>query len=144
LLDDLPRSADAVAAEPSVLLVLEREPFRQFLMDQPTVPIRLLATMTRYIRSNTELIQDATFLDVPARVARVLLELATPSGETGLPAEGTALPERLKQSEIASLVGATRESVNKCLASFEKQGLIRNDKRQITLLRPSALKQRIY
>jgi CRP-like cAMP-binding protein len=160
LLDDEPRSADAIATEPSVLLVLQRDAFRQFLAEHPSVAFKLLARLTYYLRRNTELIQDATFLDVPARLARILLELAGApdaaggsgsagaaggaSGNDDLPPAGAVIPDRLKQSELASLVGATRESVNKWLGSFERQGLIRLDKGRITLLRPSGLRQRIY
>lgn len=144
LLDDEPRSADAIATEPCVLLVLQRDAFRQFLADHPSVATRLLSTVSKYLRSNAELIQDATFLDVPARLARVLLDLAAEPGSTALPPPGTVIPDRMKQVELASLVGATRESINKWLGSFEKQGLINYDKGQITLLRPAGLKQRIY
>jgi len=144
LLDDEPRSADAVATEPSVLLVLHRDAFRQFLMERPTVAFKLLARLSYYLRRNTDLIQDATFLDVPARLARILLELAGASEAEMLPPEGVAIPDKMKQSELASLVGATRESVNKWLGSFERQGLIRLEKGHITLLRPAALRQRIY
>ena len=144
LLDDEPRSADAIATEPSVLLVLQRDAFRQFLGDHPDAATKLLGTVSHYLRRNAELIQDATFLDVPARLARILLELAAGPGATELPPAGTVIQDRMKQGEIASLVGATRESVNKWLGAFEKQGLIRYDKGQITLLRPSGLKQRIY
>jgi CRP/FNR family cyclic AMP-dependent transcriptional regulator len=144
LLDNEPRSADAVATEPSVLLVLQRDAFRQFLTDHPAVATKLLGTVSQYLRSNAELIQDATFLDVPARLARILLELAGAPGATELPPPGAVLPDKMKQGELASLVGATRESVNKWLGAFEKQGLIRYDKGQITLLRPAGLKQRIY
>jgi len=143
LLDDEPRSADAIATEPSVQLVLQRDAFRQFLRDHPSVATKLLATVSHYLRRNAELIQDATFLDVPARLARILLELA--GGTDGyLPPAGAVIPDRMKQAELASLVGATRESINKWLGSFEKQGLISYDKGQITLLKPVGLKQRIY
>jgi CRP-like cAMP-binding protein len=141
LLDDQPRSADAIATEPSVLLVLRRDAFRQFLAEHPAVATKLLATLSRYLRANTELIQDATFLDVPARLARILLELAGRSGED-LPPAGTVIPDRIRQAELAALVGATRESINKSLGAFERQGLIRYARGQITLLRPSGLKQR--
>jgi CRP/FNR family cyclic AMP-dependent transcriptional regulator len=144
LLDDEPRSADAVATESSVLLVLQRDAFRQFLAEHPGVATKLLGTVSQYLRRNADLIQDATFLDVPARLARILLELAGSPGATELPPPGAIIPDRMKQGELASLVGATRESVNKWLGSFEKQGLISYDKGQITLLRPSGLKQRIY
>src|SRR5713226_4076768 len=82
LLDDEPRSADAVATESSVLLVLQRDAFRQFLGEHPAVATKLLATVSQYLRRNADLIQDATFLDVPARLARILLELATEPGST--------------------------------------------------------------
>ena len=144
LLDDEPRSADAIATEPSVLLVLQRDAFRQFLAEHPEVASRLLSTVSHYLRRNAELIQDATFLDVPARLARILLELASAPGATELPPPGAVIPDRMKQGELAALVGATRESINKWLGAFEKQGLISSDKGQITLLRPSGLKQRIY
>lgn len=143
LLDDQPRSADAVATEPSVLLVLHRDAFRQFLAEQPTAATKLLTTVSHYLRRNAELIQDATFLDVPARLSRILLELAGAT-DAELPAAGTVIPDRLKQSELASLVGATRESINKTLGSFERQGFIRYEKGQITLLKPANLRQRIY
>jgi CRP-like cAMP-binding protein len=143
LLDDQPRSADAISTEPSVLLVLQRDAFKQFLAEHPMVATKLLATVSQYLRRNAELIQDATFLDVPARLARILLELAGGTDAT-LPPTGAVIPDRMKQAEIASLVGATRESVNKWLGSFEKQGLISYEKGQITLLRPLALRQRIY
>jgi len=144
LLDDEPRSADAVATDASVLLVLQRDAFRQFLAEHPDIATKLLGTVSRYLRRNAELIQDATFLDVPARLARILLELASEPGAADLPPPGSIIPDRMKQGELASLVGATRESINKWLGSFEKQGLISYDKGQITLLRPSGLKQRIY
>src|SRR5258708_28359370 len=84
LLDDEPRSADAVATEASVLLVLLRDAFRQFLPGHPGIATKLLSTVSQYLRRNADLIQDATFLDVPARLARILLELATQPGASEL------------------------------------------------------------
>jgi CRP/FNR family transcriptional regulator, cyclic AMP receptor protein len=144
LLADDPRSADAIATESSVLLVLQRDAFRHFLAEHPAVATNLLSTVSHWLRRNADQIQDATFLDVPARLARVLLELATEPGSNEEPRPGAVIPDRMKQGELAALVGATRESINKWLGSFERQGLIGYDKGHITLLRPSALKQRIY
>jgi CRP-like cAMP-binding protein len=144
LLDDEPRSADAIAMEPSTLLVLQRDTFRHFLAEHPAVATNLLGTVSHWLRRNADQIQDATFLDVPARLARVLLELASEPGSSEEPRPGAVIPDRMKQGELAALVGATRESINKWLGSFERQGLISYDKGHITLLRPAALKQRIY
>src|SRR5205823_12078185 len=104
------------------------------LSEHADAATKLLGTVSQYLRRNAELIQDATFLDVPARLARVLLELASEPGATDLPPPGAVIPDRMKQGELASLVGATRESINKWLGSFDRQGLISSDKGQITLL----------
>ena len=70
-------------------------------------------------------IRGGAFPDGPARLARILLELAgAPASATELPPPGAILPDRIKQGELASLVGATRESVQKWLASFWQPGCL--------------------
>jgi CRP/FNR family transcriptional regulator, cyclic AMP receptor protein len=141
LLDGAPRSADAVAVEPCRLQLLQRADFRAFLMAHPEVPFRLLAALTRLLRHNAEIIEDAAFLDIPARLARVLLQLAASRPEGSEP---LVISSRLTQANLAGLVGATRESVNRWLRFFERQGIIRAEGGQITILRPDALRRRIY
>src|SRR5205807_6265597 len=68
LLDDQPRSADAIATEQSALLVLQRDGFRHFIDEHCDAAVKLLGTVSQYLRRNADLIQDATFLDVPARL----------------------------------------------------------------------------
>src|SRR5580765_1437557 len=68
LLDGEPRSADAVATEGTDLLLLQRQDFLQFLEEHPRLSIALLAELSRRLRRDTQLIQDAAFLDVPARL----------------------------------------------------------------------------
>src|SRR5437588_12833227 len=102
LLDDEPRSADAIATEPSVLLVLQRDAFRRFLAEHPSTATKLLATVSHYLRRNAELIQDATFLDVPARLARRRLNLATGNdGSTDLPAPRAVLHDAREEGQRA-------------------------------------------
>jgi len=143
LLDDQPASADSVATEHSASCSLySGTPSDSSSTSIPKSRPKLLATLSACLRGSAKLIQDAAFLDV---CARVLLELA--GGTDGMrrcTASGTVIPGRLKQPELGSLVGATRESVNKWLGSFERQGLISYEKGQITLLKASELKQRIY
>ena len=76
LLDGEPRSADAVAVEPSELLLLDRPEFVDCLVKRPQLAIELLSILHRRIRRDTMLLQDAAFLDVPARLARTILRLA--------------------------------------------------------------------
>jgi CRP/FNR family transcriptional regulator, cyclic AMP receptor protein len=142
LLDDAPRSADAVALEPCEVLLLEREDFIHFLAERPRASLRLMAALSRRLRATDELVQDAAFFDIPARLASVLLRLADTLGRPGR--QGTAISRRLTQGELAGMIGATRESVNKWLRFYERQGLITTERGYITVVRPEGLRQRMY
>jgi len=140
LLDGEPRSADAVAQEPARVFTLQRTDFLQFLEAHPRAVATLLAVLSRRLRHTTRVVQEATFRDVPARLARVILDLA---GAHGRPAEDGILVEaRLTQTELASMVGASRETVNKALRSFERGGLLRLERSGITIVEPARLRAR--
>jgi CRP/FNR family cyclic AMP-dependent transcriptional regulator len=137
LLDGEPRSTDAVAREETELLSLQRESFHVFLASSPQVALGLLASMSRMVRRVTQLVHDATFLDARSRLIRVLLELARSQGQPG--PEGTVLPQKLTQLELAKLCGLTRESTNKWLRFFVREGLLSYEGGQITLVHPERL-----
>ena len=142
VLDGEPRSADAVALEPVVLLVLLREDLRRDLEARPRIAVQLLAALSRRLRTADGVIADAAFLDVSGRLASTLLRLAATEQHAGTEA-GAVLGPRLSQTELASLVGATRESVGRCLLAFERGGLIRRRSGRIIVLHPEALRARI-
>jgi CRP-like cAMP-binding protein len=136
VLDGEPRSTDAVATEPCELLMLDRDEFTRFLLERPSVAVQLLGILSRRLRRDTQLMQDAAFLDVPSRLARTILRLAMAS-----PGAAPVTP-RLNQSDLAGLVGTTRETLNKWLGYYVDQGLIRWDKGRITVLKPDELRLR--
>ena len=90
--------------------------------------------------STARVVQNATFRDVPARLARVLLDLAARTGHA-IP-QGIRIESRLTQTELAAMVGASRESVNRALRGFEQRGLIGWDSSWITIYRPAQLRVR--
>ncbi len=137
LLDEEPRSTDAVAREETDLLSLQREDFRHFLGARPQVALGLLSALSRLVRRVTQLVHDATFLDARERLVRVLLDLARTQGQSG--AEGVTLAPRLTQSELANLCGLTRESTNKWLRFYVREGLLSYEGGQITLVHPERL-----
>jgi CRP/FNR family cyclic AMP-dependent transcriptional regulator len=115
LFDDGPRSADARALTPATVVALGFEHVREVLREQPDllwIVVRLLALR---LRATDEALADAVFLDVPARTAKRLLELAGDEDEVELP---------MTQEDLAGLVGASRERVNKALALFVKLGWV--------------------
>jgi len=142
LLDGEPRSADAVAQEPSELLLLQRGDFLAMVEERPAVAIALLKVLSRRVRQGSQTVEDAAFLDVPARLAIAILRLLEAQGEADTP--GAAIHARLTQTELAGMVGTRRESVNRWLRFYEDQGLIRYERGQLTVLRPDGLRKRVY
>lgn len=141
LLDGEPRSADAVATVAAELLVLPREDFVRFLLEVPTVAVNMLASLSRRFRRTDRLVHDAAFSDVRTRVTRLLVELAETRGKAGN--GGVVIGPRLTQGDLASMVGATRESINKCLRSYAAQGLVRHERGRLVLLNVDRLRAQI-
>ncbi len=142
LLDGEPRSADATALEDCQLLLLGRDEFLHFLEARPRVAIALLAVLSRRLRRNARQVQDAAFLDVPARLASALLQLTQGPDEGGH--DDAPWTARITQTELAGRIGATRESVNKWLRYYERQGLIHWGKGAITVVKPDDLRRKVY
>lgn len=142
LLDGLPRSADAVALEKVECYTLQRSDFQNAIMKNPKIAIQVLEALTRRLRNTDNMVEDLIFLDVYGRVAKKLLELADAHGvKTD---DGVRIDVRLTQQELASMVGASRESVNKVMGYFSEKDFISTDKHRITLHRIADLKRRIY
>ncbi|HEU5379682.1 MAG TPA: Crp/Fnr family transcriptional regulator [Ktedonobacteraceae bacterium] len=142
LYDGLPRSADAIAIEKVECYTLQRSDFHNAIMKNPKIAIQVLEGLSRRLRNTDSMVEDLIFLDVYGRVAKKLLELAEIHGVKV--ENGTRIDVRLTQQELASMVGASRESVNKVMGYFTDKGYISTDKHRVTLHRISELKRRIY
>jgi CRP-like cAMP-binding protein len=138
LLDGTPRSADAIAVEPTQLQLLGRDDFVRFLHAHPEVAIALLEELARRLRRDVEVLQDATFLDVPARLARVVLRLAERQPDDSLCTPSTT------QSNLAAMALTTRETLNKWLGYFQDQNLLRWEHGRVRVLNREGLEKRIY
>jgi CRP/FNR family cyclic AMP-dependent transcriptional regulator len=141
MLDGLPRSAGAIAMEETLVLTLQREDFQELLAAYPHMAKGIMATLTARVRYTTQYAENLTFLDVEGRVAQRLLELVDQYGIQT--ADGMEIALQLTQSDLASLVGATRERVNKVLATFRNQGLIELDAERIVVRDRRGLKRHI-
>jgi CRP/FNR family cyclic AMP-dependent transcriptional regulator len=129
LLDKQPRSANVVAVEESLLLGLDRDAFQTHLSAHPTTALAVLAELSRRLRHADEVIGNLALLDVYARVARTVRDLAQKQGE---PVDGGLLiKERPTQQEIAGLIGTSRETVSRALSDFARRGLLEMSGKQI-------------
>src|SRR5947209_16092707 len=142
ILDGLPRSADAVALERVECYTLQRSDFHNAIMKNPKIAIQVLEVLSKRLRTTDQMVENLIFLDVYGRVAKKLLELAESHGTKV--DDGMRIEVRLTQQELASMVGASRESVNKVLGYFTDKKFISSDKQRITLHRVEDLKRRIY
>ncbi|MDE9366976.1 Crp/Fnr family transcriptional regulator, partial [Luteipulveratus sp. YIM 133132] len=120
LFDPGARTATATAVAGTELVGLSHKDLTTFLGGRPEVAITMLGALARRLRRTNEALGDLVFTDVPGRVAKALLDL---SSRFGRPAEdGVLVAHDLTQEELAQLVGASRETVNKALADFASRG----------------------
>ena len=132
LFDPGPRTATATAVTATTLSGLGNSDLDPLLSQRPEVAGRLLAALARRLRRTNEAMADLVFSDVPGRVAKALLDLAQRFGvETS---DGLRVTHDLTQEELAQLVGASRETVNKALADFAGRGFLRLDGRAVVIL----------
>lgn len=140
VLDGRPRTADAIALEETDLLVLERSQLLPALTGNPEVAARLLAVLCQRLRQTSETLEDALLREAPSRLARGLLRLGETFGRA-TPA-GTRLTIKLSQQQIGSLIGASRESINKHAGEWTRAGHLGTEE-GFLVLRDRAALQRI-
>jgi CRP/FNR family cyclic AMP-dependent transcriptional regulator len=133
LLDHQPRTATARALEPSACLAVPYEPVRALFSSHPQAFIAVVRMLAARLRLADEQIADAAFLDITGRTAKRLLEASRNRDEFHLP---------ITQEELAAMVGASRERVNKAIAAFQRLGWLEVEGRTYRITNRSALEQR--
>ena len=135
LLDGRPRTADAPAMSDCELIVIERRDFVPFLSGHPDVMLKFIEILCSRLRHTSEQVQDITFLNLPTRLAKTLLQL-TGAGEEGSAAKRKAA---ITQREISQIIGRSRESTNKQLREWAKRGWVRLERGGVSVLAPDRL-----
>ena len=140
LFDPGPRTSTAIAITDAEVLGLGHSDLLPWLTDRPEVAQSLLQSLAHRLRKTNEVLSDLVFADVPGRVAKALLELGEKFGTPSV--NGLSVHHDLTQEELAQLVGASRETVNKALADFAGRGWIRLETRSVELLDAERLARR--
>lgn len=140
LFDPGPRASTATAVTDCVLQGLSHRELLRWLTGRPEVARGLLAQLAGRLRRANDVVADLVFSDVPGRVAKALLDLSSRFGHTS--DDGIHVHHDLTQEELAQLVGASRETVNKALADFVSRGWVRLEPRSVVLLDVDRLKRR--
>jgi len=141
LLDGMPRSADAVALESSEVLALNRSHFLAFLKGNEKAMKSILCSLTERLRRTDQRLEDTHFLNVSARFAKKLVELAEAFGrEKG---NSIVIDLNLTQTDLAGMIGTSRESVNKELRVLRQKGFVSTKGNRIFISNLDRLKRRI-
>jgi len=140
LFDPGPRTATAAALTDVVVLGLGHQALRPWLTGRPEVAESLLQALAQRLRRTNDALADLVFSDVPGRVAKALLDLGERFGQS-MP-DGLHVTHDMTQEELAQLVGASRETVNKALADFASRGWLRLESRSVVLLDVERLQRR--
>jgi CRP-like cAMP-binding protein len=132
LFDPGPRSTTATAVTACEIRTHEHDELMGWLTGRPEVAQGLLGQLAARLRRANDVVADLVFSDVPGRVAKQLLELAKRFGDKR--DDGVHVHHDLTQEELAQLVGASRETVNKALADFASRGWLRLEQRSVVIL----------
>lgn len=142
LVDGEPRSADATALDSVDLLLLRRSDFISFICTNSNAMLAVLQSLSQRLRQADDLLHDTCFLNVSGRFAKKLVELASAYGR--LDGDTISIDLGLTQKDLASMVGATRESINKELRVLREKGLVTIEEQVICIHNLERLKRRAH
>ena len=140
LFDPGPRTATAAAVTDARVLALAHDQVIGLVTQHPQVSLELLARLAQRLRRTNEVLADLVFSDVPGRVAKALMDLGSRFGVQK--DDGLHVNHDLTQEELAQLVGASRETVNKALADFAARSWVRLEPRAVVVLDYERLSKR--
>jgi CRP/FNR family cyclic AMP-dependent transcriptional regulator len=140
IFDPRPRTSSASAVTDASLVALKQEALTVWLQERPEVALHMLRALAQRLRRANDVTADLVFTDVPGRVAKNLLDLADRFGNQE--PDGLHVHHDLTQEELAQLVGASRETVNKALADFAARGWLQISARSVLILDAERLRKR--
>jgi CRP/FNR family transcriptional regulator/CRP/FNR family cyclic AMP-dependent transcriptional regulator len=142
LLDDMPRSATATAQESTEVVTLGRDQFLSAVAQHPQIAAQVMAALSARLRNADQMIEDIVTRDISARLARKLVEIAEQHGTPV--SDGIEVQAHLTQQDLASMVGATRESVNKVLRAYIVKGWVTSDGHRMVINNLDELRRRVF
>ena len=142
ILDNQHHSATAVTLASTVVWLLPRADLKVLMERYPVIAEAMIQLLVARVRSTTHHVEAMTFQDVQGRLAYELLNLAERHGVQSGEVIEIHIP--LTQGDLATIVGATRESVNKSMSALRSQNLVQIDGTQLTLLNPAGLRNMVH
>ncbi len=135
-----PGAVHCEAFEDTLICVLRRQDFEELIQSKPEMALRVMKVLAERLKQAEEVVESLAFRDVPERLAVLLARLAEAYGEPH--GEGRRLALRFTHQDLASMIGATRETVTNVLTRFRDEGLIAVEDRHIIIRDPGRLADR--
>ena len=132
LLDSFPRSASAGAVLDTRTFTVSRVAFISWVTERPKAALALLETMSMRLRQSNDKVADLMFLDLRRRLSKTLISMAEAGAQPGL---------RVTQAALGQQLGVSRESVNKHLQVFARQGWVALGRGSVTILDMNRLRR---
>lgn len=142
ILDNQQRSATAITLAPTVVWLLSQSDLKEFMHKFPSVNQAMIQILVKRVRATAQRLEAMTFQDVLGRLSYELLSLAERSGQPSQSGIEISIP--LTQVELATMVGATRESVNKAVSILRERKLIDMDGTRWFILDPAGMQNILY
>jgi CRP/FNR family cyclic AMP-dependent transcriptional regulator len=139
LLDGLPRTAEATVLSEAVLIALDRPLFLNLLRQEPQLAQHIIELLCKRLRTSTDRFSEDAFLSLGAKLARRLLSLMATHSEPCT--AGSRITMRLTQTDLANLLGSSRETINRQLGLWSQTGIIRHERGYVTVCNQDALRQ---
>lgn len=139
IIDGLPRSAGAIAQTDTVVFTVDRLSFRQHMRAFPALSLNFMQLLSSKVRQTTNKMNSMASMSVSSRLARLLLKLAQDYGQ--VVEDGVLIATALTQSDLASLIGATRESTNKALSTLRRQDIVARRAGRLLIRDPQTLRE---
>ena len=139
VLDGGSRSATAIAVEATETMTLSRDDFLSFLREHTSMAVQIIKLLVHRLRTTDEMMGDMVFMDVPARVAKKLMDLAHTNRSSPTPDGHITVP--IGQEELSRLVGSSREAVTRALATYRRMGVLTTSHRMIRITDPQGLEK---
>lgn len=139
LLDGLPRTANATAIDDTVLIAIDRPHFVELLESEPRIARHIIELLCERLRATTDRFSEDAFLSLKARLAKRLEALMIGYGQSC--PEGMRIGLKLSQTDLANMLGVTREAVNKQLGAWAQRGLIQHTRGTVIICDPQGLKR---
>jgi len=143
LLDGEPRSASVVALETTDVLVLKRDDFLAQITRNPEMCIKIVGVLGDRLRKANHQIENLVFLDVCGRLSRMLLDMVETQGGSQTE-QGIVIEVDFSRTELANIVGTTRETLTRALKTLENMGYIAVRKNKLTIIDEAGLRKRMY